>query len=144
MSPPLKTLLKMLGRHRGALVLAAVLSLVGSLVSLAEPLVVNNMLSSFGQQPLLPKVALLVVLLIVGAIAGGFQIYLLTRTAESAVSLTRGELVTRILRLPIPVLDRQRTGDLVTRLGSDTTLVRSAFTGGLVDAIASMVTMMSN
>jgi ATP-binding cassette subfamily B protein len=46
----------------------------------------------------------------------------------------RGQLATRLLRLPIPEYDLRRTGDLVSRVSSDTTLLRAVLTQGLVDA----------
>lgn len=64
------------------------------------------------------------------------QQYLLGRTAEGVVFSARRRLLGRLLRLPIREYDARRTGDLVSRVGSDTTLVRQALTGGLVDALS--------
>lgn len=139
---PFQALLGMLAYHRGALILAVVLALIGSVLSLAQPLVINQMISTLGENPVGGFVVILLVLLVVGALVDGFQIFIMTRTAEAAVLDTRKRLIARMLRLPIKVYDRMRTGDLVTRLGSDTTLVRTAFTGGLVDAIGGSVTML--
>jgi len=47
----------------------------------------------------------------------------------------RRQLVRRMLRLPIQEFDVRRTGDLVSRVGSDTTLLYAVITQGLVDAI---------
>ena len=47
----------------------------------------------------------------------------------------RRRLLRKLLRLPVAEYDHRRTGDLVSRVGSDTTLVRAALTGGLVDAL---------
>jgi ABC-type multidrug transport system fused ATPase/permease subunit len=49
---------------------------------------------------------------------------------------TRRLLVGRLLRRPIEEFDTRRTGDLVSRVGSDTTLLRSVVTSGLVDAVS--------
>lgn len=131
----------MLAHHRGALSLAVVLSLVGAGLSLMQPMVINEIISRIGQESTTSLVWLLVALLVVSSIASAAQIYVMTRTAESAVLGTRRDLVARMLRLPIPFYNSHRTGDLVTRLGSDTTLVRAAFTGGLVDAVGGIATM---
>src|SRR3712207_7335240 len=53
------------------------------------------------------------------------QQYLLQRTAEGVVLSTRRRLVDRLLRLPVAEYDRRRTGDLMSRVGSDTTLLRA-------------------
>lgn len=118
-----------------------VLSLFGAALGLAQPLVINEIISRIGQGGVGGLVWLLVGLLLVSSALSACQIYVMTRTAEGAVLDTRRRLVARMLRLPVRVYDRLRTGDLVTRLGSDTTLVRQAFTGGLIDAVGGAVTM---
>lgn len=146
--PPIKNkagafraLLGMLAFHKGALALAIVLALVGAAAGLLQPMLVNDIISKVGQDPIADVVVWLVVILLIGSVAQAFQMYVLSRTAESAVFHTRSQLIGRMLRLPIATFDRMRTGDLVTRLGSDTTVIRSAFMGGLVDAVAGIVTI---
>lgn len=138
---PFRALLAMLAHHRGALTLAVVLSLFSAALGLAQPMVINEIISRIGGSPVTGLVWLLIVLLVVSSLLSVGQIYVMTRTAEAAVLSTRQRLIARMLRLPVRVYDRVRTGDLVTRLGSDTTLVRTAFTGGLVDAVGGAVTM---
>lgn len=140
-TPPFRTLLAMLANHKGILTVAVIMSLVGSGLGLAQPMVINQIISTIGEGPVSPLVWLLVGLLLVSSVLSASRSYLLTRTAETAVLSTRHRLISRLLRLPVPEYDRHRTGDLVTRLGSDTTLVRAAFTGGLVDAIGGVATM---
>lgn len=133
----------MLAHHRGALAFAVALSLVSSVVALVQPLVVNQMIADF-PDGVAGRAGILVALLAAGSVADGASIYVMTRTAESAVYDTRTRLIDRVLRLPVTAYDRLRTGDLVTRVGADTTLVRSAFTGGLVGAVGSAVTMVGS
>jgi ATP-binding cassette subfamily B protein len=52
---------------------------------------------------------------------------------------TRKKLVSRLLRLPIKEYDRRRIGDLVSRVGADSTLLKSVLTQGLVDAVGGML-----
>jgi ATP-binding cassette subfamily B protein/ATP-binding cassette subfamily C protein len=49
---------------------------------------------------------------------------------EALVLETRTALVRRLLRLPVAELDRRRTGDLISRVGADTTLLRTVVTSG--------------
>ncbi|AGF72783.1 ABC transporter ATP-binding protein [Corynebacterium halotolerans] len=138
---PFRALLAMLAHHRGALTVAVVLSLFGAVLGLAQPMVINEIIGRIGQGAVTGLVVLLIGLLLVSSALSAGQIYVMTRTAEAAVLSTRQQLVARMLRLPVRIYDAHRTGDLVTRLGSDTTLVRQAFTGGLVDAVGGAVTM---
>ncbi|MBB3677348.1 ATP-binding cassette subfamily B protein [Modestobacter versicolor] len=87
----------------------------------------------------LPGVLLLVVVLVAGAFLGAGQQYLLQRTAEGVVLSTRRLLTDRLLRLPVAEYDRRRTGDLMSRVGSDTTLLRATVTSGVVDLAGSLV-----
>ena len=77
----------------------------------------------------------LVGLVVASAIISGFQHYLLQRTGTSVVLSARRQLIRRMLRLPISEYDSRRTGDLVSRVGSDTTLLYAVITQGLVDAV---------
>jgi len=80
-----------------------------------------------------------VIALVVAAVLSGLQNYLLQRTGEAVVLSTRVQLVRRLLRLPVTELDRRRTGDLISRVGADTTLLRTVVTSGLVDVGSGLV-----
>ncbi|MFW6188004.1 MAG: ABC transporter ATP-binding protein [Actinomycetota bacterium] len=137
-APPgrLRDLTGYLVEHRGVLGVVVVLSVLGAGLSLAQPLAVNRVIGSIGtDRPLGPVVAVLVLLVLGAGLVGGLQQYLLERTAEGVVLSARRRLVEQLLRLPVREHDARRTGDLVSRVGSDTTLVRAALTGGLVDAL---------
>lgn len=133
----------MLGHHKAALTGAIVFSILGSLMGLAQPMLINQIIESIGK-PMGALITLLVGLLVFSSIASGLEWFLLTHTAEAAVFSTRRHLVSHLLRLPIATYDKHRTGDLVTRVGSDTTLVRTAFTGGLVQAVSSVLTIVGS
>ncbi len=82
-------------------------------------------------------VTVLVALLVLGAVSGAVQTYLLQRTAEGVVLSTRTTLVGRLLRLPVAEINRRSIGDLMSRVGADTTLLRSVVTSGVVDLVSS-------
>jgi ABC-type multidrug transport system fused ATPase/permease subunit len=90
-------------------------------------------------KPLLPAVSLLVVVLVAASALGAAQQYLLQRTAEGVVLTTRRTLADRLLRLPVAEYDRRRTGDLMSRVGADTTLLRATVTSGVVEVAGSAV-----
>ena len=88
---------------------------------------------------LLAAVLLLVAVLLAAAALGAAQDYLLQRTAEGVVLTTRLTLADRLLRLPVAEYDRRRTGDLMSRVGADTTLLRATVTSGVVEVAGSVV-----
>lgn len=129
-------LLPYLADYKPALILAAVISVISAGMSLAQPLLTGQVIDAVqNQKPVTPLAITLVVLVISAAFLNGFQYYLLTKTGEGVVRSSRRDLVNRILRLPIIEFDHRRIGDLVSRVGSDTTLLRAVLTQGLVDAI---------
>ncbi|WP_311766608.1 ABC transporter ATP-binding protein [Streptomyces rhizosphaericus] len=123
-----------LAPHRGALLAVMGLSLVSAAAALAQPLLVQRTLgAASGGSGLGTALALLVGVVVAAAALEGVQRYLLQRTAEGVVLMARRTLVGTLLRLPVGEFDRRRTGDLISRVGADTTLLRSVVTGGLVD-----------
>jgi ABC-type multidrug transport system fused ATPase/permease subunit len=126
--------------HRTILLVVMAISIVGALLSVAQPAMVGLVIGSVQQsKPLGGVVALLIVLVLATAVINGVQQYRLQRTAEGVVIDTRRLLVRRMLRLPINEFDTRRTGDLVSRVGSDTTLLRAVVTSGLVDAVSGVL-----
>ena len=124
-----------LTEHKGALVIAVILSLIGAAVSLAQPLVVGQVITAVQEGKELGYLVLILLFVVLGsAVASGFLYYVLAKAGEGVVLSARGQLATRLLRLPIPEYDLRRTGDLVSRVSSDTTLLRAVLTQGLVDA----------
>jgi ATP-binding cassette subfamily B protein len=121
--------------HKAALVVAVVLSLIGAVVSLAQPLVVGQVITAVQNGEDVGQLAMILVLVILGAgIASGFMYYVLAKAGEGVVLSARNKLAVRLLKLPILEYDLRRTGDLVSRVGSDTTLLRAVLTQGLIDA----------
>lgn len=136
-----RQLLPYILEHRGLLAAALALSLVGAGTSLAQPLLAGQVVGIVEDGGALGGLVwLLVGLLVVGAILGGVQHYLLQRIGTSVVFSARSALIRRMLRLPIAEFDRRRTGDLVSRVGSDTTLLYAVITQGLLDALGGAIT----
>ncbi|MBX9715579.1 MAG: hypothetical protein K2X42_03185, partial [Burkholderiaceae bacterium] len=112
-------LLPYLGEHRGILSVVIVLSILAAGASLAQPVLVGQLITLVqAGDPIGALVWLLVALVVVAALLSGFQHYLLQRTGTSVVLSARRQLVRRMLRLPISEFDTRRTGDLVSRVGS--------------------------
>lgn len=122
--------------HRKVLVFVIILSVLGAAASLGQPLLVSQVITQVtAGNPLGLLVWGLIGLVVASALLSGFQHYLLQRTGEGVVLSSRRQLVRRMLNLPISEFDTRRTGDLVSRVGSDTTLLRAVLTQGLVEAI---------
>ena len=127
--------------HKRVLSIVIALSVAGAITSLAQPLVVGEVITLVGEaEPLGILVWVLVGLVVMTAILSGFRHYLLQRTGEGVVLSSRKALVAKMLNLPVAEFDQRRTGDLVSRVGSDTTLLRAVLTQGLVEAVGGSLT----
>ena len=121
--------------HKPALAIAVVLSLIGAVVSLAQPLLVGQVITAVQEgQDVGTLAALLVVIIFAAGVASGLMYFVLAKAGEGVVLSARNKLAVRLLKLPILEYDLRRTGDLVSRVGSDTTLLRAVLTQGLIDA----------
>ncbi len=134
--PAWRMLLAHVRPYRWTLLGGGLLGFLGGLAGLGEPLVAKAIVDTLGRhQSLLGPVALLTVLLLGGALLNAAGIYLLGRTAESVVLSARQRLVSQLLRLRVAVLDGLKPGDLLSRVTSDTTLLRSVSAHGLVQSV---------
>ena len=136
----LKQLVPYLLSQRGPLALALTLGVIGAGTSLVQPVLLGQVIERVqASQPLGLLLVVLSALVLVDALLSGFQHYVLQRMGEGVVLHSRRTLIARILHLPIGEFDRRRTGDLVSRVGSDTTLLRAVLTQGMVEAISGLL-----
>ncbi len=118
------------------LVAGGVLLTVGGFVGLVQPLIARQIVEALGNdETIRDPIILLVGLIVVGAIISAFGSYLLERTAESVVRGARMRLIDKILWLRLPSMERTQPGDLMSRVSSDTTLLRQAATYGFVQGL---------
>jgi ATP-binding cassette subfamily B protein/ATP-binding cassette subfamily C protein len=136
----LTALLPYLRDHRWSLLLVAGLSLLTAGGTLAQPLLIRGVLDGIAAaEPVGQLVTVLVALLLAVAVLYGLRNFLLQRTAEGLVLSTRQRLAGHLLRLPIAEYDQRRTGDLLSRVGADTTLLRAVVTSGLLELASGVV-----
>jgi ABC-type multidrug transport system fused ATPase/permease subunit len=134
--PAWRLLLAHVSPHRWMLLSGGLLGFLAGLASLAQPMVAKLVVDTLGQRrSLVGPVALLTGLTIGGAMLSTAGAYLLGRTAENVVLTARERLISRLLRLRVGALDRLKPGDLLSRMTSDTTLLRSVSTYGLVHSV---------
>ena len=136
----LSQLLPFVFEHKRVLVAVAVLSVIEAAATLAQPLLVGEVIGRVqAEQALGTLIWVLLALVVGGSLVGALQHYLLQRTGTAVVFSSRRRLISRLLRLPVAEFDARRTGDLVSRVGTDTTLLYAVLTQGLADSIGSVL-----
>ncbi|MEW9533006.1 ABC transporter ATP-binding protein [Microbispora sp. NPDC049125] len=138
-----RLLLDQVRPHKRVLLLGGALSLIGSFAGLAMPIFAKSVIDAFGSGAgLIGPVLGLSVAVLVGALISATGRFLLERMGETIVLASRMNLVDRILRLRVPDVDRLKPGDLLSRVSSDTTLLRAVCTDALATLVGSVFTFL--
>ncbi|MFJ4776407.1 ABC transporter ATP-binding protein [Streptomyces sp. NPDC088762] len=140
----LKALYGYVRPHRGAVVLGLLLALAGAAGALLQPLATKALVDRLSSGGTIATVLLaLTVLVLLSTVAEAFGAYVLERTAESVVLAARRSLIGRLLRLRLPAMYRVQPGDLMSRVTSDTTLLRAVSTQAVVNAATGALTLIA-
>ncbi|KAJ2817699.1 ATP-binding cassette permease mdl1, partial [Coemansia erecta] len=76
---------------------------------------------------------------VVGAMANAGRIVLIRTAGERMIARLRGQIFDRIMRQDLGFFDRNRTGDLVSRLSTDTAIVSKSITNNVSDGLRAMI-----
>ncbi len=140
----LKALYGYVRPHRWAVALGLLLALVGAAGGLLQPLATKTLVDRLSSGGTIGTILLaMTVLVLLSMVAEAFGAYVLERTAESVVLAARRSLVGRLLRLRLTEVDRMQPGDLMSRVTSDTTLLRAVSTQAVVSAATGAVTLVA-
>ncbi|MCX4673304.1 ABC transporter ATP-binding protein/permease [Streptomyces sp. NBC_01381] len=123
--------------HRAVVALGALCTLIGAATGLAQPLAAKALVDRLGgDESIAGILVVLTALVVLGTAIESIGAYVLERTAESVVLAARRTLIGRLLRLRLPEVERTQPGDLMSRITSDTTLLRAVTTQSVVSAVA--------
>jgi len=80
-----------------------------------------------------------IIIFVAGIVAGFFRVCIFNIVGERMVSRLRIQLYSSILNQEIPFFDEQKSGELVSRLGSDTTLLQGVISQSIPEAISNVI-----
>ncbi|MFD9409362.1 ABC transporter ATP-binding protein [Streptomyces sp. NPDC059989] len=139
--PGTRDLLRLLrgsGRTVGA---ALALTVVGTALGLLQPLLTMRLIDRVSaDRAVTALVVTLAALFLVQAALEAAGQYLLDVTGESVVRRLRRGLVERLLFVRLRELDGRRAGDLLSRVGTDTTMLRDMVAGSFVQLVTVTIT----
>ncbi|HCT78284.1 MAG TPA: ABC transporter ATP-binding protein [Micromonosporaceae bacterium] len=132
----LRAMLPILVGHYRAVSVATALSLAALALALAQPLLVKKVVDNAATGGIRwTAVAAVLILFASQALVQTGARYLLARTGEGIVLSLRLRLTHHLLRLPIASYDRYRTGDLISRAGTDSFALKRVIAEGCVDIV---------
>ena len=113
------------------------LSIFETVAGLAVPLFTMNLINGFAEGGFTLKAASLVgSVLVVQAIVGGFSYYLLRKLGEKIVANLRQYVWKHVLYLKIPYFDAHESGETMSRITQDTSVIKELITDQLVSFIS--------
>lgn len=141
----IKRVLELAKPYRSSLIIAGVLMLFSTAISLAMPLLVQkafNDLQQHGSVEQLDRQSLAIVLLVIlGAGVGYLQFVVSAVAGNKIVTGLRVQLFAHLLHLPVAYFDRTRSGDLTSHLSNDVSQLQSTLTDDLVRLAGQIITL---
>ncbi|MCH7232431.1 ABC transporter ATP-binding protein/permease [Glycomyces sp. L485] len=125
--------------HWRLLLIGGSLSFLGGVTGLIQPLIAMEVIEALSDDASLRNPLLLLAgIVVVGGVLSAVGPYLMQIAGQDVVLSVRKSLIGNLVRLKIVEVDRLRPGDLVSRLTSDTNLLRTVASttviGGVTDS----------
>lgn len=134
--------------YRGRLLVGIVAVGIASLLGLAAPLVVRDLLNGAlaggagSARAALDRTALLLAgLMLLQAGFNFLRVYQLGRVGEAVVADLRKELFSHLLTQPVRFFEERRTGEITSRLTSDVATVQAAVSQALAQLVNQGITL---
>ena len=108
-----------------ALTVGLIASVITTLAGLVVPLLTRNLVDGFAVSSLsIPLIIAIGVAFIIQAIISGISLYLLTAVGQKIVASLRDRMWLKLVRLPVTYFDKTSSGETVSRVVNDTSIVR--------------------
>ncbi|MFJ7953864.1 ABC transporter ATP-binding protein [Lysinibacillus sp. NPDC096418] len=125
--------------------IALILSLTTTGVGLLVPLFTANLVNDFSISSInAGNITIVVIAIIAQALASGFSIYLLNRIGQSVVAGIREKLWKKLLVLPVRYFDEHPSGETVSRMTNDTSIVKELISEHLANFIAGTISIIGS
>lgn len=144
-SSELARLLRLAKHEKSRIACAIALLVVSSTVTMSVPYFLGkiiDMLQTYKQDELRTRLKQMTFVLVgifgVGALANFGRVYLILTTSQRIIKRIREQLFNGILRKEMAFFDKQKTGELVNRLSSDTEVMSNAVTQNISDGLRAL------
>ncbi|MDX9748177.1 MAG: ABC transporter ATP-binding protein [Paludibacter sp.] len=140
-----RKLWQLVGNEKSSLIIALVVIIVNSLLNLIAPFLIGDAVDKFVQTREYPGVIrygiILLVIFILVVVSGYFQTQLMGQVGQRMLFNLRNALFTKLQELPFTFFNQNKSGDLISRINSDTEKINQFFSHSLIQFTGSMVSM---
>ncbi|MBE7099940.1 MULTISPECIES: ABC transporter ATP-binding protein [Bacillus cereus group] len=127
------------------LVLAMVLVIIETCLSLAVPLVTKKFIDGMTLDQISTKIiAVLICVFVAQLIMSGLALYTMNFVGQSVVLALREKTWQQILHLPISFFDRHPSGETMSRMTNDTLIIKDFITGQLIPFISGIISIIGS
>ncbi|UYZ22631.1 ABC transporter ATP-binding protein [Mesobacillus jeotgali] len=135
---------------KAALFTGLAASLITTLAGLVVPLLTKNLVDGFSVEAIsVPLVIAIGAAFIIQALISGISIYLLSYVGQKVVARLREMMWTKLIRMPVRYFDKQSSGETVSRIVNDTSIVKELITNhfpnfatGIISIIGAVVILL--
>ncbi|MEH6986512.1 ABC transporter ATP-binding protein [Cytobacillus firmus] len=125
-----------------ALIIGLTASILTTLTGLAVPLLTKNLVDGFSVESLsVPLIIGIGAAFILQAIVSGISIYLLSYAGQKVVARLRDRMWMKLIRLPVRYFDQHSSGQTVSRVVNDTSIVRELITNHFPQFITGIISI---
>lgn len=125
-------------------------SLITTLTGLAVPILTKNLVDGFSVEAIsIPLVIGIAAAFILQALISGTSIYLLSFAGQKVVARLRERMWAKLIRLPVRYFDKQSSGETVSRIVNDTSIVKELITShfpnfatGIISIIGAIIILL--
>lgn len=107
--------------------------------TLLQPTLVGMFINSLARDGSAWLLIILLCVLVVTSLAAALQHYIVSVAADRSVYQMRKELISKIVGLPLEEVDKRRSGEFVTRLTADASIVSTAISTSLVEFVGGLI-----
>lgn len=125
-----------------ALFIGLTASILTTLTGLLVPLLTKNLVDGFSVESIsVPLMIGIGAAFIVQALISGISIYLLSYVGQKVVARLRDRMWMKLIRLPVSYFDKQSSGQTVSRVVNDTSIVRELITNHFPQFITGIISI---
>lgn len=140
-----RKLWQLVGNEKSSLIIALVVIIINSLLNLIAPFLIGDAVDKFVQTHEYPGVIrYAVILLVIFAtvlVSGYFQTQLMGQVGQRMLYNLRNAVFNKLQELPFAFFNQNKSGDLISRINSDTEKINQFFSHSLIQFAASLVSM---
>lgn len=135
---------------KAALFTGLAASVLTTMAGLAVPILTKNLVDGFSIEAIsIPLIIGIAAAFVLQALISGVSIYLLSYTGQKVVARLRERMWAKLIRLPVRYFDKQSSGETVSRIVNDTSIVRELITShfpnfatGIISIIGAIIILL--